>query len=191
MKRKVFLLTALLFICTTVLYLKTYPLDLNMTTLEQITSAYVNRGVTAESDVKYLGSGVTFHKKEFYLVRVNGEFGYVSFEEGPFGRHRFRHVSWEDTSFRNGIIESGGKKYLLFSGVDFSRKIDKIIVEIQGFSYELIPGKSRPFIVFCEVNESIPSGLVSMENCFFYDAAGANITADVRASCGMIQYQRW
>ena len=139
-------LIALAIICAVFFYLQTYPIKLNLATLDWQIIGELRR--EPEAKVKFLGTGVTIDRKEFYLISLDGKFGYASFERGPFGRHRLGVVGYGDGAFANGIIESKGKKYLLFSGLDSQGDIDKITVEIQGATYELTPGKHRPFLTY-------------------------------------------
>ena len=111
----------------------------------------------------------------------------LPFEQGPLGRHRLRNVGYGDGAFANGIIESKGKKYLLFSGLDSGGTIDKITVEVQGFTYDLFPGKSRPFLTCCEVDPNIKVQNVNLFDIAFYDKAGNYITSDYELSGSRIQ----
>ena len=140
-----------------------------------------------DESLTVLGTGMSIDRKEFYLISVDGQFGYVSFERGPFGRHRLRNVGYGDGDFRNGIIESDGKKYLLFSGVDSGGDIDKITVKIEEFSYDLTPLKSRPFLTYCEVDSSIKAQNVNLFDITFYDANSNDITSNYELSGGTIQ----
>ena len=171
-------------ICAVAFYFRTYPIKLNMVTLDWKTIGE-HRG--DDESLTVLGTGMSIDRKEFYLISVDGQFGYVSFERGPFGRHRLRNVGYGDGDFRNGIIESEGKKYLLFSGVDSGGDIDKITVKIGEFSYDLTPLKSRPFLTYCEVDPNIKARNVNLFDITFYDEVGNNITSNNELSGGQIQ----
>ena len=175
---------ALVAICAVVFYLRAYPIKLNMVTLDWQTIGEL-RG--EDESLTVLGTGMSIDRKEFYLISVDGQFGYVSFERGPFGRHRLRNVGYGDGDFRNGIIESNGKKYLLFSGVDSGGDIDQITVKIQELSYDLKPHKSRPFLTYCEVDPNIKAQNVNLFDITFYDENGNDITSNYELSGGIIQ----
>ena len=180
-------LSVLAVICAVALYFRTYPIKLNLVTLDWQVIREVKFEDESAPDVKFLGTGVTIDRKEWYLISLNGQFGYASFEQGPLGRHRLRNVGYGDGSFANGIIESNGKKYLLFSGLDSGGAIDKITVEVQSFTYDLFPGKSRLFLTFCEVDPNIKVQNVNLFDITFYDKAGDDITSDYELSGGRIQ----
>lgn len=178
-------------ICTVFFYLQTYPIKLNLATLDWQVIREIERDPAPE--VEFLGKGLGIDRKEFYLISLDGKFGCVSFERGPFGRHRLGVVSYGDGSFANGIIESNGKKYLLFSGLDPHKAIHKITVEVQGYTYDLYPGKfssvlsSSPFLTHCEVDSNINAQKVNLFDIVFYDEMGNDITSNYELSAGLIQ----
>ena len=98
---------ALVAICAVVFYFRAYPIKLNMVTLDWQTIGEL-RG--EDESLTVLGTGMSIDRKEFYLISVDGQFGYVSFERGPFGRHRLRNVGYGDGDFRNGIIRERSVK---------------------------------------------------------------------------------
>ena len=133
-------------VCAVVFYRLTYPVNLHMGTLDWVTSEYLRHGDGPTRNVKFLGAGLVIDEKGYYLISVDEDFGYVCLEEGPLGRHRIRNVGYGGGVFRKGIVESNGKKYLLFAGLDSIGVIDKITVQIQDSTYELSIGNHRPFL---------------------------------------------
>ena len=183
----------LIAICAVVFYFRTYPIQLDLAKLDWQTIGEVKREGEPEPDVEFLGKGLIIDRKGWYLISVDGKFGYASFERGPLGRYRLRTVGYGDGSFANGIIESQGKKYLLFSGLDPREAIDKITVEVQGFTYDLFTREfssvlpTSPILISCEVDPNIQAQNVNLFDITFYDAAGNDITSDYELSGGRIQ----
>ncbi|MBQ5754429.1 MAG: hypothetical protein IIV90_02060 [Oscillospiraceae bacterium] len=174
-------------LCGAAFYFHTYPIKLNLATLDWQTVKLMQGNDGIAPDVKFLGRGVTVGRKEFYLISVDGQFGYVSFERGPLGRHRLRNVGYGDGAFANGVVESGDEKYLLFSGQDHAGAIKKITVELEGKTYQLEPGKTRPFLTCCPVDPNTKAQNADLFDIVFYNEDGADITAEYELSGGRIQ----
>ena len=111
-------------ICAVAWYFRTYPIKLNLVTLDWQVIREVKFEDESAPDIKFLGTGVT---------------------------------------------------------------IDKITVEVQGFTYDLFPGKSRPFLTCCEVDPNIKVQNVNLFDIAFYDKAGNDITSDYELSGARIQ----
>lgn len=180
-------------ICAVAGYFRTYPIKLDLVTLDWEMIGEIKREGEPAPDVEFLGRAVYLDRNGWYLINIDGKFGYVSYERGPFGRHRLRNVGYGDGDFRNGIIESEGKKYLLFSGLDPREEVDKISVEVQGFTYDLFTREvssdlpTSPFLLCCEVDPNIKAKTVNLFDITFYDENGNNITANYELSGGIIQ----
>ena len=65
-------------ICATVFYLRTYPIKVNLVTLDWQIIREAKFENESAPDVKFLGTGVTIDRKEWYLISLNGKFGYAS-----------------------------------------------------------------------------------------------------------------
>lgn len=183
----------LVVICAVAFYFRTYPIKLDLATLDWQMIGEVKREGEPAPDVEFLGRAVILDRNGWYLISIDGKFGYASYERGPLGRHRLRNIGYGDGSFANGIIESEGKKYLLFSGLDAREDIDKITVEVQGFTYDLFTREvssvlpTSPFLLCCEVDSSIKAQNVNLFDITFYDADGNDITSNYELSGGRIQ----
>lgn len=188
-KRHIFALMLIIIaaVCAVMFYRLSYPIKLNLATLDWQTSEYLRHGDGPTRNVKFLGAGVVIDEKEYYLINVDEEFGYVRLEAGPFGRHRIRNVGYGGGVFRTGIIESNGKKYLLFAGLDSAGIIDKVTVQIQGSTYELSIGKHRPFFDCTEIDANTTEEYVDLDKIAFYDERGNNITANYDLSGSSFQ----
>lgn len=182
--KSILIVTIFAVICAGLFYRQAYPIKLNFAVLDQQVGEHLKYGKEPAPEVKVLGEGVTLHGKEYYLIRVNGQFGQVSMERGPFGGHRIIDVSYGNAEFTDEIIEIDGKKYLLFSGMDYGGYIKKITVEIQHVTYDLFPGKSRPFLTYCEVNDNVTDYHVNLEHIQFYDENGTDITSSYKLGGG-------
>ena len=95
--------SVLVAICAVAVYFRTYPIKLNMVTLDWETISEL-RG--EDESLTVLGTGMSIDRKEFYLISVDGQFGYVSFERGPFGRHRLRNVGYGDGDFETESLRA-------------------------------------------------------------------------------------
>ena len=170
--------------CSVVFYRLSYPIKLNLATLDWQTSEYLRHGDGPPRTVKFLGTGVVIDEKEYYLISVDEDFGYIFLEAGPFGRHRIRNVGYGGGVFRKGIIESNGKKFLLFAGLDSIGIIDKVTVQIQDSTYEFNVGSHRPFFDCTEIDANTTEEYVDLDKIALYDENGNDITSNYDLSGG-------
>ena len=181
---------ALVIICSVVFYRMNFPLDFKVSVLEQTGTEFLTHDNEPVPTVKFLGKGVYLYKTEYYIISVDGRFGYVKLKEGPFGRHRIEHVSTGSGEFITGIVEIAGNKFLLFAGMDYGGYISDIKLELQGHTYELPLGKRQehsPFLTYCEISSEITQRHVDLENIWFYDTEGTDITENYNLSGGIFQ----
>ena len=170
--------------CSVVFYRLSYPIKLNLATLDWQTSEYLRHGDGPPRNVKFLGTGVVIDEKEYYLISVDEDFGYIFLEAGLFGRHRIRNVGYGGGVFRKGIIESNGKKFRLFAGLDSIGFIDKVTVQIQDSTYEFNVGSHRPFFDCTEIDANTTEEYVDLDKIALYDENGNDITSNYDLSGG-------
>lgn len=171
-------------VCAVAVYRLSYPIKLNLATLDWQTSEYLRHGDGPTRNVKFLGKGLVIDEIEYYLINVDEEFGYVRLEKGPLGRHRILNVGYGGGIFRPGIVDINEKKYLLFAGLDSGGVIDEITIEIQGSTYELNTGTHRPFLAHTEIDPNTTAEYVDLDKITLYDESGNDITANYDLSGG-------
>ena len=115
------------------------------------------------------------------------ELGTVTLEKGLTGRYKFTRLSYGEGQFRNGIVEHGDKKYLLYGGRDMSAQISEISVEIHGEVYQLeLPKPGEYFLVCTEVKSYTGDNHVLPDQITLFDAQGKDITEQYDLSGGGI-----
>lgn len=178
-------------ICAVTGYHFSYPIKLNMVTLPVDIAAFHNRGRTIEdpsATVLFEGTGVCIGNKEYYLVEIGENLGTVTLKKGFTGRYKIKNISYGDGNFRDGVIESNGKKYLLFAGRDITSQISKISVLIDNQTYEIeTPKANDRFLVYTEIDAHVDERNVNRENIAFYNSEGEDITKLYNLSGGGIQ----
>ena len=115
-----------------------YPVELNMVTLPKEIVAFHNRESEDldPSEITVYG-GVSVGDREYYLLEIGEYLGSVTLRRSLTGRYKIEYLRYGDGGFRNAIVESEGKKYLLLGGRDLTARIAGIAVSIDGRSYEL------------------------------------------------------
>lgn len=188
-KKVIFLIIIILLASTTVIYYFSYPIELSETTLPEYIEDFFIHGNGAEQPPDILlYNGISLGSKEYYLIEIGEDLGYVSLEKGLFGRYKINCIGYGGGNFREGIVESDGKKYLLFAGRDISAQISRITVSINGVNYDLFTQDSQEhFLVYTEVDYRIEDTHVSRDDIIFYNESGENITELYDLSGGGIQ----
>lgn len=170
-------------------YHLSYPVQLNRATLpEQINAHYdlTNSMEGPPAIALYDGVGIGTH--EYMILEIRGRFGSVTLERGLTGRYKFTHLGYGGGNFLDGIVESGGKKYLLFGGRDTACQIYKIEVLINGLTYELYPeGTNGRFLSYAEIGPYVEDRHVDRDFVRFYNEQGEDITDLYDLSGGGIQ----
>lgn len=165
-------------VCAGIGYHISYPIKLNMATLPQYIEEFYDRGRGAEALPEItLYDGVGIGNKEYYLIEVGEELGSVTLKKGPFGRCKILYLRYGDGNFLDSIVESGGKKYLLFGGRDVACRISRISVSTDGRTYELDLGKATGhFLLYTEIAGYAEDSHVDKGKVLLYDEAGEDIT---------------
>jgi hypothetical protein len=187
--KKIVIFFILIAICILAGYHLSYPIQLNMDTLPEYIQEFYSKGhSSAATPVVKLYDGVSLGRKEYYLIEIGEDLGTVTLEKGLTGRYKITHLSYGDGNFEDGIIESNGKKYLLFGGRDISSQIFKITVLVDGQTYELGDGEAKDhFLFYTEIDGYGEDNHVDRSNIGLYDENGTNITERYDLSGGGIR----
>lgn len=166
-----------------------YPIALNMVTLPEYIREFSNRGNSVERTSQVdIHSGVTIGDIEYYLVDLDGDFGYVRLERGLFGRYKILNLGRGTGAFRKGVVEVDGEKYLLFAGRDMGHVIDRIEVVIDHVTYTLEVPQNYPFFVHTKLEDGATAqGMFGLGDVTFYDKNGVDITDQYNLSGGGFQ----
>lgn len=124
---------------------------------------------------------------------------YVLFEVGPqldlgtaalerswTGRWRVEHLDWGGGNVREGVVEVGGTKYLLFGGRNTGARIARADCILDGSSCTLEIPQAERFLVRAEVDDATQTHHIDLGSLRFFDRAGREITADYDCSGGGI-----
>lgn len=161
-------------------YHVSYPIKLNLATLPKEIAAFHNRESEDWDPSKIrIYDGVEIGNRVYFLLEAGEELelGRVILERGPLGGYRISRLGYGGGDFLDGIVESGGKRYLLFGGRDISARIARIAVFIEGQSYGLaLPKRDGHFLVYTEISGYVEDNHVDRDRVAFYNEAGEDIT---------------
>lgn len=163
-----------------------YPIELNLATLPEEIAAFHNRESEDwdPSEITVYG-GVSVGDREYYLLEMGEYLGSVTLRRSLTGRYRIEYLRYGDGGFRNAVVESGGKKYLLVGGRYLTARIARITVSIDGRSYELEnPNPGDHFLLCTEIDSRTEDNHVDLDKVRFFDADGKDITGDYDLSGG-------
>ena len=166
-----------------------YPIKLNMVTLPEYIREFSNRGYSVERTTQVdIHSGVAIGNREYYLVDLDGDFGYVLLERGLSGRYKILNLGSSGGAFRKGVVEVDGEKYLLFAGRDVGGVIDRIEVVIDHVTYALDVPTNYPFFVHTKLEDGATAqGMFGLGDITFYDKDGTDVTDQYNLSGGGFQ----
>ena len=155
-----------------------YPVELNMVTLPKEIVAFHNRESEDwdPSEITVYG-GVSVGDREYYLMEIGEYLGSVTLRRSLTGRYKIEYLRYGDGGFRNAIVESEGKKYLLLGGRDLTARIAGIAVSIDGRSYELEnPNPGDHFLLCTEIDSRTEDSHIDLDRLAFYNREGEDIT---------------
>ncbi len=155
-----------------------YPVELNMVTLPKEIVAFHNRESEDwdPSEITVYG-GVSVGDREYYLMEIGEYLGSVTLRRSLTGRYKIEYLRYGDGGFRNAIVESEGKKYLLLGGRDLTTRIAGIAVSIDGRSYELEnPNPGDHFLLCTEIDSRTEDNHIDLARLAFYNREGEDIT---------------
>lgn len=159
-------------------YHLSYPIELNMVTLPEEIAAFHNRESEDwdPSEITVYG-GVSVGNREYYLMEMGEYLGGVTLRRGPTGRYKIESLRYGGGGFRNAVVESGGKKYLLLGGRDPAARIARIDVTIESRTYELEnPNPGDHFLLCAEIDSPMEDNHVDLDKVRFYGEDGEDIT---------------
>ncbi len=176
-------LAVLLLIVMAVIYHLSFPIEADLANLEEYIKDFYNRGYSVEySPVIKIHDSVILGKRKYMLIEIDEDIGNVVLEQSITGRFKIERLGYGDSNFRDGIIESEGKKYLLYGGRNTSLEIASITFTLDGFTYGLdIPEKTR-FFVYTEIDRHIEENHLDLGNLRIYNSEGEDITEKVDLS---------
>lgn len=155
-----------------------YPVELNMVTLPKEIVAFHNRESEDwdPSEITVYG-GVSVGDREYYLMEIGEYLGSVTLRRSLTGRYKIEYLRYGDGGFRNAIVESEGKKYLLLGGRDLTARIAGIAVSIDDRSYELEnPNPGDHFLLCTEIDSRTEDNHIDLARLAFYNREGEDIT---------------
>ena len=155
-----------------------YPVELNMVTLPKEIVAFHNRESEDwdPSEITVYG-GVSVGDREYYLMEIGEYLGSVTLRRSLTGRYKIEYLRYGDGGFRNAIVESEGKKYLLLGGRDLTARIARMTVSIDGRSYELEnPNPGDHFLLCTEIDSRTEDNHIDLARLAFYNREGEDIT---------------
>lgn len=164
----------------TAAYHFSYPIKLNIATLPEEIAAFLGHGSSAwDASTIKIYDGAEIGNRMYFLMEVGPEleFGRVILERGPVGGYRIDRLGYGGGNFLDGIVESGGKRYLLFGGRDITARIARAAVSIEGRAYELEnPAPRDHFLLCAEIDSRVEDNHVDRDKVRFYSADGEDIT---------------
>lgn len=155
-----------------------YPIELNMAKLPEQIAAFHNRESEDwdASEITVYG-GVSVGDREYYLMEMGEYLGSVTLRRSLTGRYKIEYLRYGGGGLRKGIVESGGKKYLLVGGRDLTARIARITVSMDGRSYELEnPNPGDHFLLCAEIDPRTEDNHIDLDHLVFYNEAGEDIT---------------
>ena len=180
----------------------TYRVEPDLSNLEELTNHWLSRGDEVQVDYQ-----LRFYKPVevgdlvYVPMEVGQELqlGYVRLEEGPNGKYQIAGTGLGTASFRTGVLEEDGKKYLLFQGRNQFGQIAaarfrwdggyvyESAIPPEGYTCELDIPQADVFLVHARVEDKIPAETVSPEDITLYDAQGQDISDSIDQSGGGIR----
>lgn len=170
----------LLVAITVIFYHFSFPVKEDCGNLTECINDFSNRGysIAYSNDIKLYDS-VVLGEKQYILIELNGQLGRVVLVHGIIGRYRIDELGYGSGNFREEIVESNGKKYLLFGGKNTSLELSNITFTLEDQNYKMdIPPKKR-FLVHTEVDSRMQITYMDLDSLRFYDAQGEDITKQV------------
>lgn len=177
-----------------------YPIDPGLEGLEAAVETWMNRGTDAPYDHQLrLYEPVALEDRIYVPMEVGEGLGCALLERSFTGRYRIAGTSYGSGSFRNGVIQVGEDRYLLFQGRNQSGVISRArfqwdgayeyegAVPHQWYCYETAVPQERVFFLSIPVDGNVPLGPILPEDISLFDAWGEDITGAVDLSGGSIR----
>ncbi len=162
------------------LYDRAYPIPVGSEDLAEQVVKHLNAGSSLPIsyqvrvyDTAWLG------EQALALMELDGDLGWIRLRRGLNGQYQLAGVSYGGGHFREKIVQSGEKAYLLFGGRNAVFHIATAEFESGGVPYRLdIPATER-FLVVKEISPEDAFDYFDLATLCFYDKNGRDITKDV------------
>lgn len=179
----------LLIVVMTVGYHFYFPIKSDTSNLEAHINDWANRGYSTyyQHNINLYDS-ITIGDLTYIPMELDEKLGYALLEKGIAGRYKINHYAHGSGDFRNGVIESSGHKYLLFSGRNTFGEIARVQFTIDAnHEYYINIPTQEVFLVFTEVDNNTKITPVLLDNIIIYNDKGDDITSNINLSGGDIQ----
>ena len=181
-KRCMWLLGGLvaLCVCAAWLYQSAYPIAPDRSNAAECIQDFYLHGSTAEPPVVKLYDDVTLGDRTYVLLELgeNLDLGRAILERSLTGRYRVAGLGYGGGSFRDEIVETDGRKYLLLGGRNTGEQITCATFTLDGTAYQTeIPRQSR-FLVCTEVDSRTEASHLDLETLTWYNAQGKEVAVD-------------
>ncbi len=176
-------LAVLLLAVMAVIYHFSFPIEADCSNLEERIKDFYNRGYSVEySPTIKIHNSVTLGNSKYLLIEIDEDLGSVVLAQSVTGRYKIERLGYGSGNFREEIIESEGKKYLLYGGRNTSLEIASITFTLDGFTYGSdIPEETR-FLVYTEIDSRIEANHLDLDSLRIYNTQGEDITEKVDLS---------
>ena len=127
-----------------------------------------------------LYDAVTLGDRTYVLLELgeNLDLGRAILERSLTGRYRVAGLGYGGGSFRDEIVETDGRKYLLLGGRNTGEQITCATFTLDGTAYQTeIPRQSR-FLVCTEVDSRTEASHLDLETLTWYNAQGKEVAVD-------------
>lgn len=165
------------------IYQRPYRIENDNSNLQEELLQFYNRGSLVFQELPLtVYDTVTVGKTRYvvFTLGVEEAMGHALLLQGLNGRWRINSMGYGSSNFRDDILEINGAHYLFFSGRNTGHMIDRVTAELENILYELDIPDQDCFLVSTEVEIFEEENHILPENFHFYDAAGQEITANIR-----------
>jgi hypothetical protein len=172
-----------------VVYVFSFPIRADGTNLKETIVDFYDKGRTTQTPTSSLElyQWVTLGNTHYVLMELEQQLGYVALEKNFAGRQKIRHMGWGDTSFRYGIVEEKGKRYVLFGGRNTGGQIARVTFTQGGLPYQRELTGEGHFFLCVQLQKGLePEDGLDLETVRFYNEAGEDITDQYNLSSGGI-----
>lgn len=127
------------------------------------------------NDIKLYDS-IVLGKKQYILIEFNEQLGNVVLIQSITGRYKIDEFSYGSGNFDEEIVDSNGKKYVLFGGRNICLKISNIAFALEGQNYSMDIPSTKHFLVHTEIDNRIQITHMDLDTLSFYNTQGDDIT---------------
>lgn len=167
---------------TIITYYFKFPVKADNSNFKECINSRLNKGYTSgiefSNSIKLYDS-ISIGNKKYILVEINQQLGIVGLTQGIGERYRIIRMSYGTGNFKEEIIESNNKKYLIFGGRNIGLAIEKIGFILKGNGYSLDITNEKLFLVYLEVDSEIEDTHINIEDLKFYNVEGNDISDQI------------